>query len=228
MAVTTEIPWGDGSGDKIYLTRNASEGDQVVSVSSDANTGAARSKVVTFASGVGNIQRQLTINQAAGREEHTITLSPSSYDSSNYSYYSTQNISNGYTRSSSNNYSTINLKRGSNAETYFFYKFDTSAIPENATIVSVECSAKAYIDSTTSSIIATRELQLYSGTDTQKGTGITITNPASVGDFSIVQWTREEVRDIRIRIYAKRGSTNPNSNHYIRFFGATLTIKYIV
>lgn len=66
MAVTTEIPWGDGSGDKIYLTRNASEGDQNVQVSSDANTGAARSKVVTFTSGVGNIQRQLTINQAAG------------------------------------------------------------------------------------------------------------------------------------------------------------------
>lgn len=66
MAVTTEIPWGDGSGDKIYLTRNASEGDQVVQVSSDANSGNARSKVVTFTSGVGNIVRQLTINQAAG------------------------------------------------------------------------------------------------------------------------------------------------------------------
>lgn len=66
MAVTTEIPWDDGSGDKIYLTRNASKGDQVVQVSSDANSGAARTKVVTFTSGVGNIQRQLTINQAAG------------------------------------------------------------------------------------------------------------------------------------------------------------------
>ena len=64
--MVTEIPWGDGSGDKIYLSRNASEGDQVVQVSSDANSGAARTKVVTFTSGVGNIQRQLTINQAAG------------------------------------------------------------------------------------------------------------------------------------------------------------------
>lgn len=73
MAVTTEIPWDDGSGDKIYLTRNASEGDQVVQVSSDANSGAARTKVVTFTSGVGNIQRQLTINQAAG------TISPVFY-----------------------------------------------------------------------------------------------------------------------------------------------------
>lgn len=77
MAVTTEIPWGDGSGDKIYLTRNASEGDQVVQVSSDANSGAAaRTKVVTFTSGVGNIQRQLTINQAGVPEQYIVFADP--------------------------------------------------------------------------------------------------------------------------------------------------------
>ena len=64
MATTTEISWGDGSGDKIYVTREASEGNQIVSVSSDVNTGAARSKVVSFTSGVGSIVRQLTITQA--------------------------------------------------------------------------------------------------------------------------------------------------------------------
>ena len=65
MAVTTEISWGDGTSDKIYLTRNASEGNQIVLVSSDANTGAARSKVVTFsASGVTPVT--LTVSQAAG------------------------------------------------------------------------------------------------------------------------------------------------------------------
>lgn len=63
MAVTTEISWGDGTSDKIYLTRNASEGNQTVLVSSDANTGAARSKVVTFsASGVTPVT--LTVSQA--------------------------------------------------------------------------------------------------------------------------------------------------------------------
>lgn len=60
---TTEIPWGDGSNDKIYLTYPSASGDQTVVVTSDANTGAARSKVVTFTSGVGNITQSLTINQ---------------------------------------------------------------------------------------------------------------------------------------------------------------------
>lgn len=63
---TTTIPWGDGSGDNIYLTYPSASGDQTVEVSSDANTGSARSKVVTFTSGVGNITQQLTVNQEAG------------------------------------------------------------------------------------------------------------------------------------------------------------------
>ena len=45
---TTTIPWGDGSGDNIYLTYSSASGDQTVEVSSDANTGNARTKVVTF------------------------------------------------------------------------------------------------------------------------------------------------------------------------------------
>lgn len=63
---TTTIPWNDGSGDNIYLTYPSASGDQTVEVSSDANTGSARSKVVTFTSGVGNITQQLTVNQEAG------------------------------------------------------------------------------------------------------------------------------------------------------------------
>lgn len=63
---TTTISWGDGSGDNIYLTYPSASGDQTVTVTSDANTGSARSKVVTFTSGVGNITKQLTVNQAAG------------------------------------------------------------------------------------------------------------------------------------------------------------------
>ena len=69
MAITT-IPWGDGSGDNIYLSAPSQTGDQSVSVTSDANTGAARSKVLTFsASGVPSVS--LTINQEAGGLPYT-------------------------------------------------------------------------------------------------------------------------------------------------------------
>lgn len=48
MAVTT-IPWGDGSGDNIYLTYPSASGDHTVLVSSDANAGSTgRTKTITF------------------------------------------------------------------------------------------------------------------------------------------------------------------------------------
>ncbi len=61
---TTTIPWGDGSGDNIYLTYPSASGDQTVEVSSDANTGGARTQVVTFMAG--NVSQALTVNQDAG------------------------------------------------------------------------------------------------------------------------------------------------------------------
>lgn len=223
MAVTTEIPWGDGSGDKIYLTRNASEGDQVVSVSSDANTGAARSKVVTFANGVGNIQRQLTINQAAGRQEHTITLHPTSYDTENYSWTASSNISRGYASATSTNYAQF-VNGGYGAECYIYYKFDTSQIPDGATIDEVTCSAKVYANGN-SSTTPVKSVQLFTGT-TPKGTAASISSSVTTRTLDGGNWTLAEIRDIRVRPYTKAGITTANS-YVVRFYGATLTIKYI-
>ena len=51
---TTQIPWGDGSNDKLYFEADSMVGNQTVAVSSDPNSGASeRSKIVNFnASGV--------------------------------------------------------------------------------------------------------------------------------------------------------------------------------
>lgn len=51
---TTQIPWGDGSNDKLYFDADSMVGNKTVAVSSDPNTGASqRSKIVNFnASGV--------------------------------------------------------------------------------------------------------------------------------------------------------------------------------
>ncbi len=67
--MTTQVDWGDGSGDKITLTYAASEGDQTVTVSSDANTGSfPRQKVINFTvtAGQTTITRPLTVVQEAG------------------------------------------------------------------------------------------------------------------------------------------------------------------
>ena len=64
--MTTQIDWGDGSGQKITLTYTASEGNQTVTVTSDANVGyLTRTKDITFSATAGGttITRVLTVVQ---------------------------------------------------------------------------------------------------------------------------------------------------------------------
>lgn len=77
---TTTIPWGDGSGDNIYLTYSASQGDQTVLVSSDANAGSTdRTKTITFtASHHGTTDtKTLTVVQEGVPEPYIVFADPS-------------------------------------------------------------------------------------------------------------------------------------------------------
>ena len=228
MAVTT-IPWEDGSGDNIYLSASSQVGDGTVSVTSDANTGAARSKVVTFTSGVGGITQTLTVEQAAGRVLKTLTVNFSSFDD-DHSYQSISTISNAYKGTgSSSTYCGVNPKRGNNAETWYYFKFDTSAIPSTAEIVSVSCSVRNWATSgfVTNNRFTQAYMTMSSGT-TEKGTSINILQNYSnqVRTFSAGTWTAAECQDVRVKFYAKRGTTNSNTDYQMRVYGGTLTIQY--
>lgn len=219
--MTTEIDWGDGSNDKIRLTYDAPDGNRNVAVSSDANTGPARTKTITFSTG--NISKTLTVQQAAGGpQEHTITLHPVSYDTENYSWYSISNVARGYTDASNTTFATITCD-GQGAKAYIYYKFDTSQIPDGATIVSVQCKVKLSINgnSTTTPI---KRVQMYTGT-TAKGNPTKATTATNTFDLDCGDWTLAELRDIRVRPYMKEGSTT-TARYRIAFYGATLTIKY--
>lgn len=220
---TTTIPWDDGSGDNIYLTYSSASGDQTVEVSSDANMGSARSKVVTFTTG--NVSQALTVNQDAGRQQHTIKLHPTSYDTENHSWRTYSNISNGYGNSTSTTYARFGIPKPY-GEAYVYYKFDTSSIPDGAEIVSVACTAKA-IASGNSTTTPVKQIQMATGT-TLKGSPSTIPASASNAErtLDVGDWTLAELRDIRIRPYAKTGNTT--SNYNLDFYGATLTVTYSI
>jgi len=155
-------------------------------------------------------------------QQYTITLYPSSYDTEHYSWYSTSNISRGYTSASSTTYAQIN-GNAYGGEGYIYYKFDTSQIPDGATIDSVSCSVKLGINgnSTTTPI---KRVQMYTGT-TAKGTATTAKTATTTYNLDCGDWTLEEIRDIRVRPYMKEGS-NTSAHYTISFYGATLTITY--
>ena len=158
--------------------------------------------------------------------QDTITAHPTNV-ANDHAYASISNATNGYTDSSSTTYATINLTTGSRATTYIYFTFDFSDIPAGATIDSVSCSAKAYINTTNSSRITTRQIQLYSGT-TAKGSASTISNSTSAFNMTTGSWTREELQNARIRLYGVRGTSNTTSTYYFRFYGATFTVNYSV
>ena len=63
----TQIGWDDGTGEKIYLSYAASEGNQTVTITSDAHTGYIdRRKDITFSVSAGNktINAVLTVVQS--------------------------------------------------------------------------------------------------------------------------------------------------------------------
>ena len=64
--MTTQIGWNDGTGDSIYLSYTASEGNQTVTITSDAHTGyVERTRDITFSATAGGttISRVLTVVQ---------------------------------------------------------------------------------------------------------------------------------------------------------------------
>lgn len=154
-------------------------------------------------------------------KQYTITLYPSSYDTEHYSWRTSSNISRGYTNSSSTTYARFGIPKP-NGEAYVYFKFDTTQIPDGAEIVSVACTAKAAAggNSTTTPV---KQIQMATGT-TLKGTATTIGSTATERTLDVGQWTLAELRDIRIRPYAKTGNTT--SNYNLDFYGATLTITY--
>lgn len=161
--------------------------------------------------------------------QETFTAVPSGYDSSHSSYSSVSSsypISNGYDTASSSDYAYITCRTGSRATTYISYTFDTSAIPQEATIDSVACRARVRVSST--SYISSAHLQLYKG-GTAKGSSTSArTTSASTYNLSTGSWTRDELDDIEIRYTATRGTSNTSYAAYLYFYGADLTIEYSI
>ena len=154
----------------------------------------------------------------------TLTANPSGYVSaSSYAYLN--DASNAYTSEDSDTYAAIGIRTGSSITTNAYFKFDCSSIPADATIVSVACSAKGYIQTSTSSRIASRTMQMFTNT-TAKGSGAQLTTTPTIRTLTVGTWTRSELTNARIRFYAKRGTSNVDTDYQMRFYGATLTVEY--
>lgn len=149
---------------------------------------------------------------------------------SDHSYYALSNASRGYNSSENTQYASMNLTRGSSAESYMYWEFNLPTIPAGATINSITCNYKARTSSSSKSYINQATIQMCSN-KTTKGTAKSIrTTSTSASSFSsseIGAWTVAELNaGVKLRTYAKRGTSRTTSNYYIYFYGADIEVTY--
>ena len=157
-----------------------------------------------------------------------LTVYPSSYDSTNSSYRSFgsgHEADQGYNDKDGASYCQINANNGSNAETKFYFKFNLSLLPSNATINSVSCVVKTYASSLTN--ISTATVQMSKGTTT-KGSATNLTTSSTQHTLSVGTWTASELAEACIYIHYVRTNQNTTTSRSVRFYGATLTVDYTV
>lgn len=152
-----------------------------------------------------------------------------SYNSS-HSYYAISNAANGYHDSTNTSYASVNLTRGSQAESYMYWEFSLPAIPTGSTINSIVCNYKARTSTASTSYINTATIQMCSGTTTKGSSKSILTTSTSASSFSSTQigtWTVAELNaGVKLRTYAKRGTSRTTSNYYIYFYGADIEVTY--
>ena len=152
-------------------------------------------------------------------EAGTLDFIPDSCVDSTFTTDTSYPTSNGCSDTSSSTYARLKIDSSS---PYAIYSFDTSQIPNNATITAVSCSVKAYVTGTSSNI-TTKSARLYAGS-TAKGAAETIPTSLSVWNISSTgSWTASEIHNARIRF---DGYYSGSSSYYIQFYGAELSVTY--
>lgn len=155
---------------------------------------------------------------------------PTSYDSTNSTYDSiyTGSTSDGLANSGSTSRVSAYANTGANAESYMYYNFDCSSIPQDATITNMVCVAKASTFCA-STCFSTYQLELCTGT-TPKGTPKQIQGNGSTASANTIQggsnWTRAELNNLKLRFKIVRGTSNTSSQASFSFWGASLQITY--
>ena len=125
-------------------------------------------------------------------------------------------------------YAQIVPTNGSRVESYVYWPFDLSAIPENATIDSVSCSVAARMSSVSGTSILTAPIQLFAGS-VAKGSATDVYSSMSTDPFSLSTgtWTRAELKTCRLKTGITRNTSNTSSTTYkLYFYGADLTVTY--
>lgn len=154
--------------------------------------------------------------------ETASTFIPNNYSAQSTTYTISGNNGCNSTANTSN-YARL---RSSYNQYYTYYFFNTSIIPSGSEIVSISCQIRGRAENGTSGTYV-GYAQLMGVTDL-KGTEVVISAQTTGGVVisltSGANWTTEDARNIKLRLRHPSGA----NNRYVSFYGASLTINYMV
>lgn len=163
-----------------------------------------------------------------------VRLMPNAIDTSISSYDSTDDnypFSNVYDKDETNEtFVRYYMVTGSIGITRLFFSFDTSCIPQKATITSVSCTAKARMQNS-SVIYAGNNVIALCENSTSVSTSESTTvygTSASTATISSTGFTRQMLDNLRFKFQGSRGFFGTSTSYYMDFFGCSLTVTYTV
>lgn len=227
-----EIEWSVGSRDKIYVSYNSESFDDTLSITSDANTGAARTKTIKVSAG--NITRNIIVSQAAGGPQtYTLRLVPSSYGRSNNSYVTVTNPENMYENTDDSSDVCSIRGRNNSSNTYYCYirGFNISDVPSNATVTSFKVKIKCYRNSYLRQDSSTYYLHLCNNTSAIQNTYMSgaVTTSTSGEVYEIptgsLTWANIKQYGTNFGIRVPLRSTS-SSRPYLYVYGAEIEVTY--
>lgn len=142
--------------------------------------------------------------------------------------FTVSNLGNAYTGSDSTDSATLEINGGSTTGT--LYLDIPAAIPSDATIQSVSCSATLQFSRNGSSSGFTSSIRLYSGS-TAKGSATTWVSSATdvaktTYNLTVGSWTASELANARFYLTATNSASS--THRFIYVYGVTLTVVYSV
>ena len=158
----------------------------------------------------------------------SVTLHPSGYiGASNWSIPTSgsYSITNAY-KGTGDTSSSCRISVNTSATGYVYLIFDTSDIPDGATITSITGKVQVRVSNTTR--VTSTKCQLYTGT-TAKGSNVTFASTSTSNVVTLspgTGWTRANLDDLRLFIGATGSSSSQTK--YVYLYGADITINYSV
>lgn len=124
-------------------------------------------------------------------------------------------------------YAEWNIVHGRFTQSRVYYRFDVSSIPMDATINSVNCTARASRQSSSVIEFSTLTLKIVVGT-TEESNHATVANDESVNVYDLPSktYTRDELTNVGIVIHSARGISSANKDFWVRLYGATLSVDF--